>query len=162
MDTYAPHSWPRIVEETSALIPAVRRPGPYDAWPRWGWFPRENRTWTLAPSPALTVRPPSSLPPFAPFEGAFGEPPSEVSAAADAPIEARPIGPQFTEGRVPPPRAAVPASTPSSATSTGSSLVPVRRELVLADVERAARRVAPVVAIAGVVAVAALALFRRR
>lgn len=125
-------AWPRF----TAGAPLRREPprevdGP---WPRWGWFPREQRSWTLAPGPSIVAREDPAVPP----------PAEPVTARATA-------APRFIQGLVPVRR------------SYSTALVPVRsREVALAEVARVARRVAPAAAVAGVAAVAAMALFRRR
>jgi hypothetical protein len=162
VEPYAPDSWPRFTADTGGLAPAVRRAGPQDPWPRWGWFPREQRAWLLAPGPALIVRPPVT-PSFASFGASESDAPplSDARPAASAgapidprrPIEAHPVRPRVAREVVD----AVDDEAPSS-----TALVPVRRDLVLSDAARAARRAAPVAAVASLVAVAAMALFRRR
>lgn len=141
-------------------MPAVRRSGPQDPWPRWGWFPREQRAWLLTPGPALIVR--SVTPPYESANTPESDSsPSESHRDASAhphadprrPIEARPVGPRLAREVVD----MVDGDTPAS-----RALVPVRRDLMLSDAARAARRAAPVAAVASLVAVAAMAFFRRR
>lgn len=148
MDPHALRSWPRFVEDASGLAPAARRPGPSDPWPRWGWFPRDERTWTFVPGPALIVHTP-----VAPHYVSPTPPGVAGQGRGDEPVEARPIGPRFVQGLAP------------SEQATATAVVPARRELMLIDaagVVRAARRAAPVAAVAGVVAITVLTLFRRR
>ena len=124
-------AWPRFRAGDPA---SPVRPEPVAGpWPRWGWFPREQRSWTLAPGPALVAR---------------EEP--RPQAAHPEPV-ATTAAPRFIQGIV------------SVRRSYSTALVPVRsRELALTEVARVARRVAPAAAVAGVAAVAAMAFFRRR
>lgn len=154
--------WPRFVRPSPGLLPMLRQPGPYEPWPRWGWFPREQRTWTFAPGPSLIAHNWPSPPPAA--GAARGNPPEDATPEDTAsgsaePIVARPVKPRFMQGFRE--QGLRDESAPAEWSST-TALVPVRREIVLSNVTRAARRAAPVAAVAGVVAVAALALFRRR
>lgn len=154
----SPHRpWPRFTRLPEPRAP--REHAPYEPWPRWGWFPREQRTWSFAPGPSLTASP-SPVPP-APDVGPASEP-------------TRPAPPPPS---LPPPREAPPAIEDIAGVtedgpeldllpvrrSTSMALVPARAgEVTLGELARAAKRVAPVAAIAGMAAAAAVALFRRR
>lgn len=146
--------WPRFTGVPSAEPP--REPGVAEPWPRWGWFPREARTWSFAPGPSLTA---ASSPPPVP-------PPAPPAVEASPPPAV-----------LPPPRERIPEVGDVRPAEGGRDveLVPVRRststalvtsprggEVTLLDLARAAKRMAPLAAVAGMAAAAAVALFRRK
>lgn len=141
--------WPRFAALPEARPP--REPAAHEPWPRWGWFPREQRTWTFAPGPSLVAESPVADPPRP------ATPPSEPTLIASPP-EPPPVIEDVDHVTEEPELDLLPVRR-----STSMALVPVRGgEVTLGDLVRAARRAAPVAAIAGMAAAAAMALFRRR
>ncbi len=141
-----PAPWPRFTRTVEARASRAAEPSPHDPWPRWGWFPREQRTWTFAPGPALVAAPAPAAPP--------SPAPDPIEATRDEQPAARTSEPE------PPPEAVdyLPVARPVT-----MALVPAGLgDVTLAEVARAARRAAPAAAAIGVAAVAVMAFFRRR
>lgn len=151
-DARPPAPWPRFTRPTEAGGSRASRladPSPHDPWPRWGWFPREQRTWTFAPGPALVADPAPAPPvPPAPEPSEAVDPRSEhleaPASESETPVDYLPVARPVTR---PVTMALVPAGL---------------GDVTLAEVARAARRAAPAAAMLGVAAVAAMAFFRRR
>ena len=146
-----PAPWPRFTRPADRGVSRASRPhdpSPHDPWPRWGWFPREQRTWTFAPGPALVADPV----------------PAQAAPSAPAPPEA--VAPPFEQPAAPAPDVEDPEASVDYlpvARPVTMALVPAGLgDVTLAEVARAARRAAPAAAVLGVAAVAAMAFFRRR
>ena len=174
--------WPRFTQRPASTAPHA--PGPYEPWPRWGWFPREQRSWTFAPAPNLAAPelvappPPLELPsPAATDRPGEAGPPrataeeTEEPAATEETVEAAATE-VTTESEPSPVRATLPPEGRAEVAepellpvrrSPSLALVPVRSgEVTLSEVARAVRKVAPAAAVVGAAAAAAMALFRRR
>ncbi|MGE3960689.1 MAG: hypothetical protein AB7F65_03305 [Dehalococcoidia bacterium] len=147
-DAASRRPWPRFTRTPDA--PAPREIGPHEPWPRWGWFPREQRTWTFAPAPGLTAgsaQEPNLLDDSRAHAGAR---PSLDAPEAQPPTDATRSERREPEVELVPVRRSV-------------ALVPIRGgEVTLSDVARAVRKVAPAAAVVGAAAAAAMTLFRRR
>ncbi|MCA9847108.1 MAG: hypothetical protein KC472_03990 [Dehalococcoidia bacterium] len=165
--------WPRFTQRPASTLPHA--PGPYEPWPRWGWFPREQRSWTFAPAPNLAAPelvappPPLELPSPAATDGP-GEAEAPRGTAEEAAATA--VTEVTTEPEPSPVRATLPPEGRAEVAepellpvrrSPSLALVPVRSgEVTLSEVARAVRKVAPAAAVVGAAAAAAMALFRRR
>lgn len=143
-------AWPRFTAAPETAAPPPRIPD--GAWPRWG----------ALSGPGRAISPP--VPDPSPHPEPRPQPPAPPQPDPQPHPEPLPSPPPHEDP--PPPVAGAPRA--------GAALVPVRRsystalvpagqrEVALLEVARAARRAAPMVAAAGIAAVAAMALFRRR
>jgi hypothetical protein len=139
--------WPRF---TASSAVRRREVDPAAPWPRWGIL-LERPSSVVAPTFETLDAPRAAEAAYAaPAADPVTESPSDaLDEVTEALRAAEP--PEAVEARVIP----RPQST---------ALVPVRhrREVALVDVARAVRRASPVIAVASVAAVAAMAFFRRR